>query len=164
MFLRRLRALSSPSSLLLVVLGALGFVVLSLLFGWSIAIQHEILSLLDGLFCLILLLLLLLVVSLLLVLHLVLDKVVEGGNGADQTAEIDGHELVIGLDAHGAGKLGIARCLWASETDGACGLGSGEVGKEVEDVLKVAENCMVDRKFFVNDLVKVSTNVLQTVM
>jgi len=152
--------LPCPSSLLLVVLGALGLVVLSR----SIAVQRKVLSLLDGLFRLVLFLLLLLVISLLLVLNLVLDKIVEGGNGANQTAEVDGHKLVVGLDAHGAGKLRVAGCLRTGETDGACGLGSREVGKKVEDVLKVAENCMVDRKLFINNLVEVSANILQTVV
>jgi hypothetical protein len=132
---------SCPSSLLLIVLGTLGLVTLSR----SIAVQREVLGLLDGLFCLVLILLLLLVVGLLLVLNLVLDKIVEGGDGADQTAQVDGHELVVGLDAHGTGKLRVASCLGTSETDSACGLGSGEVGKKVENVLEVAENCVVDR-------------------
>jgi hypothetical protein len=151
---------SRLSSLLLVVLGALGLVIPDR----SIAVQCEVLSLLDGLFCLVLVLLLLLVVGLLLVLDLVLDKIVEGGDGADQTAEVDGHELVVGLDAHGTGELRVSSCLGTSEADGACGLGSGEVGKKVENVLEVPENCMVDRKFFVDNLVKVSADVLQAVM
>jgi hypothetical protein len=110
----------SCPSFLLVVLGALGLVTLSR----SIAIQSEVLRLLDGLFRLVLILLLLLVIGLLLVLDLVLDKVVEGGDGADQTAEVDGHELIVGLDAHGTGKLRVTSCLRTSQTDGACGLGS----------------------------------------
>jgi hypothetical protein len=151
---------SCPSSLLLVILGALGLVILSR----GVAVQRKVLSLLDGLFCLVLLLLLLLVISLLLVLNLVLDKVVECGDGADQAAEVDGHKLVVGLYAHGACKLRVASCLGTSETDSACGLGSREVGKKVENVLEVTENCMVDRKFLINDLVEISADVLQTVM
>jgi len=111
---------SCPSSLLLVILGALGLVVLSR----GIAVQRKVLSLLDGLFRLVLFLLLLLVIGLLLVLNLVLDKIVEGGDGTNQTAEVDGHKLVVGLDTHGAGKFRVAGCLRTGETDGACGLGS----------------------------------------
>ena len=46
---------------------------------------------------------------LLSVLNLIVDEVVKGGDGTDQTAEVDGHELVVGLDTHGSCQLAVVR-------------------------------------------------------
>lgn len=94
-----------------------------------------------------------LVLLLLSVLDLVFYQVVEGSDGAYQAAEVDGHELVVGLDAHGVCQF--------STTSLAIALRRGQVGEQVEDVLKVAENGMIDRELSVKNLLQVGTDVTQ---
>lgn len=64
-------------------------------------------------------------------------------DGADQAAKIDGHQLIVGLDAHGAYKFAILNIRF-----GAVGLvgrfGGRKVRKKVEDVLEVAQDGVVD--------------------
>ena len=50
-------------------------------------------------------LLILLLLLLLPVLDLVLDKIMECCDGTDQTAQVNSHKLVVGLDAHGICQL-----------------------------------------------------------
>lgn len=99
----------------------------------------------------------LLLLLLLAVLDLVLDQVVEGGDGADQAAEVDGHELVVGLDAHGVAELGVGLAAGGPRA----GLGGREVGEEVEDVLEVAEDGVVDGELAVEDLLEVGLDVTE---
>lgn len=96
---------SLPSLLLIRRILGLALVFLRLLSGSILAVQCQSVLLLDLLQLLVFLLLALLVICLLLILNLVLNQVVESGNGADKTAEVDGHELIICLDAHCARKL-----------------------------------------------------------
>lgn len=77
------------------------------------------------------------------ILDLVLDQIVECCDGTDQTAEVNCHQLIVCLDAHGAYKLAILDIGFGT----VClvgGFGCGQVGKKVEDVLEVAQDGMVD--------------------
>lgn len=53
------------------------------------------------------------------VLDLVFDQIVEGCDGSYQTAEVDRHELIVGLDAHRACEFGVLGLVGF----GAVGLG-----------------------------------------
>lgn len=98
----------------------------------------------------------LLIFLLLLVLDLVFDEIVESGDGADQAAEVDGHELVVGLDAHGAGEVAVSN---GGAGLSAEGLGSGQVRQKIEDVLQVAEDGVVDGQVAVEDFLQVGADV-----
>jgi hypothetical protein len=62
---------------------------------------------------------------------------VECRDGTDQTTEVDGHQLIVGLDAHGAHKLAILD-IGLGTVGLVGGFGGRQVRKKVEDVLEVA--------------------------
>lgn len=77
------------------------------------------------------------------ILDLVLDQIVECRDGADQAAEVDGHQLIVCLDTHGAHKLAILDIGFGT----VClvgGFGGRQVGEKVEDVLEIAQDGVVD--------------------
>src|SRR6187402_1994497 len=86
------------SSLLLLLIIFLLFSILALL-SLTIYAIYSIRLLFLIIFCLILLGFLLLL--LLSVLELVLDQIMESGDSSNQTAKVDGHQLIVCLDAHG---------------------------------------------------------------
>jgi len=103
-----------------------------------------------------------LLLLLLTVLDLILNQIVEGGNGADQTTEVDGHQLIISLDTHGVGQLAVLGG-WGIG-GGAVGdvggwLGCGEVGEEVEYILEVSEDGVVDGQSSIEHFLEVLANI-----
>lgn len=108
--------------------------------------------------------------GLLPVLHLVLNQVVEGGNRPDQTADVDAHELIVRLDAHGPRQLVTSGGCCRAGTNPfirrlAAGRGawpgSAQPGQKVEDVLQVAEHGVVHRQFAGGYAAKVDADVAQ---
>lgn len=77
----------------------------------------------------------------------------ERGDGPDQAAEVDSHQLVIGFDAHSACEFAVLRRLRRLRAFGCkSSFRWGDVREEVEDVLKVAQNGVVDGQFAVENL------------
>ena len=149
--------MSRPPGLFLLFLGPLLFLVARALLG--LAVERRAALFLVALLGAVLALLLgrLLLFLLLPVLDLVLDQVVEGRDGADQTAQVDGHELVVGLDAHGVVELRVA----LGAAGGRAGLGRREVREQVEHVLEVAQDGVVDGQLAVEDLLEVCLDVAE---
>lgn len=97
---------------------------------------------------------------LLSVLDLVLDQVVERRNGTDQAADVNRHQLVVGLDTHRLGQLAILdlrlRCGPAKPRRRRR---RGQVREQVEHVLEVTQNGMVDGELAVQDFLEVLADI-----
>lgn len=101
------------------------------------------------------------IILLLAVLDLVIDQVVESRNGANQTADVNVHKLVVGLDAHRTSELSVLELDGFRAVESGAGLGCSEVGEEIEDVLEVAQDGMVDGKFSIENLLQVCSNITE---
>lgn len=108
-----LTATAERHDIVIIISSLLFLLVVFLLFGFFTLLSFAVNAV--GAICLLVFLVLALILLgfllLLLrsVLNLVFDQVVEGSDSTNQTAEIDGHELIICLDAHCVCQLAIVR-------------------------------------------------------
>lgn len=84
----------------------------------------------------------------------------ERSYGSNQTADVDGHKLIVCFDVHGTGKLGVLDLLFgAIGTGGSAWFGCSEVWQEVEYILEMTEDGVVDGEVSVQYLLKILANI-----